>query len=110
MAYLYFCKVNVNDEIYAVYENGKMVSDIIDQLILRVNTDVQNDVPDKKETIKFITLTPDIERRYISGRLVKIFTDDLQVYNEFTDDIEALPRDKLARVCTFYFDAVAFTS
>lgn len=113
MAYLYFCKVNINDEIYEVYKKKRKVADIIDHLIVNVNHDACIDITEKKETIKFITLTSDIEKGFISGRLVKIFTDDLQIYNELTDDVEALPREKLARICTFYFDAkaeiVAFT-
>lgn len=113
MAFLYFCKVNVNDEIYSVYKKDKNVSDIIDNLIVNINSNVFIEDEDQKSRIKFVTLVPDIDRRYVCGRLIKIFTDDIQVYNEKLDDIEDIPSDRLTRSCTFYFDAkteiVAFT-
>lgn len=114
MAYLYFAKINVNNDIFKVYKGEESIENILDKLILNINNKESIFLPKNKGYIKFITLTTNIEKRFISGRLIRIFEDDIQMYNLQTDDVENLPQDKLARTSTFYFDVqhelVGFTT
>lgn len=104
MAYLYFAKVNVNNDIFKVYEGEKSIEKILNRLILSVNTEDNIILPKNRGYIKFITLSTNVEKSFISGRLIRIFEDDIQLYNFEKDDVEELPQDKLARTSTFYFD------
>lgn len=104
MAYLYFAKVNVNNDIFKVYKGEEDIDRLLDKLIINVNSDDKISLPKNKGYIKFITLITNVEKRFISGRLIRIFEDDIQMYNIETDDVEDLPQDKLARTSTFFFD------
>lgn len=113
MAYLYFAKLNVNNDIFRVYKGEEDIERILNKLILNINNNDRITLTKGKGDIKFITLTSDIEKRFVSGRLIRIFEDDIQMYNSETDNLEDLPQDKLARHSTFYFDVqhelIAFT-
>lgn len=104
MAYLYFAKVNINNDIFKVYKGEEDVDEVLNKLIRNINNKAKIMLPKNKGHIKFISLTTDIEKRFISGRLIRIFEDDIQMYNLAKDDVEELPQDKLARASTFFFD------
>ncbi len=115
MAYMYFAKVNVNsEEIYDVYKKKVLLDDILRDIILRVDSKVSIDLPKNKGCIKFITINKDERMGYITGRVVKIFSDEIKIYDKEADDLIDLPNDKLARTATFYFDVnkeiIAFTT
>ncbi|WP_417151396.1 hypothetical protein [Phascolarctobacterium faecium] len=114
MAYMYFAKVNVNEEIFEVYEGRNSLKKILDKLIYNLSSKKIIVLPQNKGRIKFITLTKNIEKQYVTGRIVKIFKDDIKTYDPEEDDVKDLPTDKLARSATFYFDVqhemVAFTT
>jgi len=81
-----------------------------------VNIDTKRGIklPKNQGKVKFITIEKDYEKGYISGRVIRIFHDDIKIYDDVNDDIDDIPNDKLARSCTFYFDVmkerVAFTT
>lgn len=114
MAYMYFAKVNINDEIYEVYKNTNKLQNILDNLMYSFNTGEIVDLPKSKGSIKFITVEKELDQRYIYGRLIKVYKDELQYYDDANDDLTDLPTDKLVRSATFYFDLkteiVAFTT
>ena len=104
MAYMYFAKVNVNNDIFKVYKGEEDIDKVLNKLILNIDNKEKIMLSKNKGHIKFISLTTDIEKRFISGRLIRIFEDDIQMYNLDKDDVEELPQDKLARTSTFFFD------
>lgn len=115
MAYMYFAKVNVNsEEIYDVYNKKVLLADVLKDIILKVDSKVSVDLPKNKGCIKFITISKDERMGYITGRVVKIFSDEIKIYDKEADDLIDLPNDKLARTATFYFDVykeiIAFTT
>lgn len=113
LAYMYFAKVNVNEKIFEVYKNPKLLDNILLKLVSRLNSDVVLDLPKNSGQIKFITLGKN-EDGTVYGRLVKVFKDDIQIYSPEKDDVEDLSTDKMARSATFFFDirkeVVAFTT
>nr|DAO01711.1 MAG TPA: protein of unknown function (DUF4747) [Bacteriophage sp.] len=110
MPNMYFAKVSISSKIYDVYKDESLLDKILDNLVLKVNDKIEltiNDEIDRNnigDTIKFITLDNNIEKRYISGRLIRIYTDDVEKYDASQNDILKLPTDQLARYATFYFD------
>lgn len=112
MANVYFAKVNVNSEIYDVYEKPEQLDRILDQLLLAI--DQKKMVKQDDCWVKFISIEKDISKRFVAGRLVKIFEDDIEFYDDQKDDVSPLPQKQLARSVTFYFDLrseyVAFTT
>ena len=113
MAYLYLCKVNVNEKLYKMDNPDKIIKSYLNDIMTKIDINLVSALPKNKGKIKFITLDKNFEQGYITGRLIKIFTDDLKVYDTDSDDLIDLPNDKLARNATFYFDVrhelVAFT-
>lgn len=114
MAYMYFAKVNVNDEIFKVYNEPMLLQELLSKLMANLNSSTRIELPKDKGIIKFITIEKDVERRNVYGRLIKVFKDDIKVYDPKKDDVEDLPTDKLARSATFFFDVaheiVTFTT
>lgn len=114
MANLYFAKINVNGEIYKVYNDELSIDSIIDKLIVNISTEKSIVLPDNKGQIKFITLINNLDKRSVSGRLISIFQDDIQIYEKSKDDVIDLTNKDLARTCTFFFDGkseiVGFTT
>ena len=114
MAYMYFAKVNVNDEIFNVYDDPKVLQTLLVKLMGCINNSTKIDLPKDKGIIKFITIEKDAGKMVVYGRLVKVFKDDIKVYDPKKDDVEDLPTDKLARSATFFFDVereiVGFTT
>lgn len=107
---MYFAKVNVNSDVYDIYEKPSLLEKILDKVIISVNTDNRFSIPEELDSknigdeIKFITLDKDVTKRYISGRLIRIYEDDLEKYDSKNDDIMKLETGELARYSTFYFD------
>lgn len=114
MATMYYAKVNVNKDIYDVYEKKTTVSNILNKLY-------SSDWQDKKliikpsgkkvvkegepnEIIKFISIDKNYDKNTLVGRMAKIFEDELALYNEDLDDIQELPTKSLTRSIPFFFD------
>ena len=116
VALMYFAKVNVNHDVYKLYEKPELLGQILDRLLVSIDQQKRVKIAQDKEEfwVKFISLEKDIDRRYIIGRVVKIFEDDIEIYNSAKDDVDPLPTKELARSVTFYFDLrtelVAFTT
>lgn len=110
MSNMYFAKVSVSSKIYDVYNNRSLLDEILNSLIFKVNEkrivtiDKKIDKNNIGDTIKFITLDNNMDKRYISGRLIRIYTDDVEKYDAKEDDILKLSTNQLARYATFYFD------
>lgn len=113
MSQVYFAKVNINKDIYKVYDKKLSIDTILSNLMdkdwqscqynyyIKEKDEVGNN---KKETVKFISIDKFYDERYLLGRLIKIYKDDIQLYDETKDDIEDLPQKDLARSVAFYFD------
>lgn len=113
MSQVYFAKVNINKDIYKVYDKKISIDTILSNLMdkdwqscqysyyIKEKDEVGNN---KQETIKFISIDKFYDERYLLGRLIKIYKDDIQLYDETKDDIEDLPQKDLARSVAFYFD------
>ena len=56
MAYMYFAKVNVNDEIFNVYDDPKVLQTLLVKLMGCINNSTKIDLPKDKGIIKFITI------------------------------------------------------
>lgn len=54
---MYFAKVNVNEEIFEVYEGRNSLKKILDKLIYNLSSKKIIVLPQNKGRIKFITLT-----------------------------------------------------
>lgn len=119
MANMFFAKINVNSDVYKLYDNPEFLDKILDKVIANIDQQksiVLNEEMDSKnngDRIKFISIEKDIDKRYIMGRIIRIYKDDLESYDKNSDDIIKLSTGELARYATFYFDVrkelVAFT-
>ena len=69
MAYMYFAKVNVNEEIFEVYEGRNSLKKILDKLIYNLSSKKIIVLPQNKGRIKFITLTKNIEKQSLKTRI-----------------------------------------
>ena len=60
MANMYFAKININSDVHKLYENPKLLDDILKELILNINQKKTISLgenkknKDNKESIKFI--------------------------------------------------------
>lgn len=104
MAYMYLCKVNVNTNDKNIKMNYDKLQNYLNKVVLDLDCKLSVKLPKDEGKIKFITLDKNIELGYITGRLIKIFSDDVKVYDSKNDDIIDLSNDNLARNATFYFD------
>ena len=126
MATMYFAKINLNSEIFAAMKEPKELERILKELFNRISSkvvcyyfndeliskedweyEVKRD-PERKKNLykaKFIQLEKNIESQYITGRLAKIYHEDLEKYDEKTDNIiESSSEQDLAKTIAFYFD------
>lgn len=115
MAYIYFAKVNINSNIFDVYNNPSKIDEILKNLFKVIDQNKRLKVEEKDNIwAKFINIEKDYDKQYISGRIVKIFEDDIETYDSITDDVSPLPNKDLAKSVPFFFDLrneiVAFTT
>lgn len=113
MASIYYAKINVNKDIYKVYDKKASISEILERLLVADWQEKQysyflkeknDEGKPKKEIVKFIHVDKFFDKRYIIGRLIKIYGDDIQHYDKEKDDLVDLSNDNLARSVAFYFD------
>ena len=113
MRVMYFAKVSINSNIYDIYKDPMAKDKILNELLLAINQEKNVPIGDDA-WIKFIHIEKDIEKRFIAGRIVKIYEDEIQIYDKGRDDVTPLPTKELARSVTFFFDLrseiVAFTT
>lgn len=136
MATMYFAKVNLNSEIYKAMEDHKRFKEILEELFERISSKVichyYNNEPISQEDweyevkrdpnrrknlykVKFIQLEKNLESQYITGRVTKIYHEELEKYDEVKDDVvETFSEQDLAKSIAFYFDVgkewIAFTT
>lgn len=115
MARVYLCKVNVNNKTMLTDgDKVKQSEDMINKCAMLMDTAENYELPKDKGLIKFITIDKYLDKGYITGRVIRIFSDDIKVYDAKTDDVRELRNKELARTATFYFDIlheyVAFTT
>ena len=67
MAYMYFAKVNVNDEIFNVYDDPKVLQTLLVKLMGCINNSTKIDLPKDKGIIKFITIEKDAGKMVVYG-------------------------------------------
>lgn len=106
MAKLCFAKMNINEQIYDVYE-GK---DSVDRLTTEIYNQltVSGHINDEYGArIKFSNLDRPTEVKVVTGRLVYINKEILSSYDDATDTITEMEEDNLAEYSTFYFDLAA---
>ena len=113
MPIMYFAKVSINSDVYNIYEDHMAKDRILDSLFFAIDQEKNVQMEDE-ELVKFIHIDKDIDKRFIAGRVVKIFEDEIQIYDKTSDDVAPLPTKALARSITFFFDLrseiVAFTT
>lgn len=115
MSFIYFAKVNINSEIYNIYNNPELADEILKNLFKSIGQDKRLKVEEKDRVwAKFINIEKDYDKQYITGRIVKIFEDDIETYDSEKDDVEPLLNKDLAKSVLFFFDLraelVAFTT
>ena len=115
MANIYFAKININSKIYDVYKNPETATLILKELFAALDQDKRlRPNNDNSVWIKFINLEKDYDNFTVAGRLVKIFDDDIEIYDSKKDNIAPLTTKELAKSVTFYIDMrnemVAFTT
>jgi hypothetical protein len=103
VAILFFSKVNINSNIYDVYKDIKLKDKILDELILKLNQDMELIDVDKSR-YKFCDLEKDFDQRVVVGRLVKIFEGENENYVPEKDTVDVIPSENCASHITFYFD------
>jgi hypothetical protein len=103
MAILYFSKVNINSNIYNVYEDIKLKDKILDELLQKMSQEKEL-ITEDKTRYKFCDLEKNIEQRFVVGRLVKIFEGENENYVPEKDTIDVIPSENCASHITFYFD------
>ena len=93
---MYFAKVNVNKDIYAVYKDSKKLEEIFTKLsqydwqksvIVHTKGNRLNKEENKEEHYKFINIDFVYDKNYVVGRLIEIFQDDLSLYDKKKDEI-----------------------
>ena len=105
MSYMYFGKVNINSNIFEVYNNPSKIGEILKYLFEAIDQEKRLKVDEKNNIwAKFINIEKDYAKQYISGRIVKIFEDDIETYDAITDDVSPLPNKDLAKSVPFFFD------
>lgn len=115
MATMYFAKVNVNSDIYDIYEDKNKLYDILSDLLININDKdkIVDKHPenDKQITIQFSSLSK--SENCIYGRLVYYFDGINITFNKEKREIEEAPQENMAQYITFYFDVmkerIAFT-
>lgn len=115
MPNIYFAKLNINSKIYDVYKNPNLADEILKKLFISLDQDKKLKPDNEKSVwIKFINLEKSYTNYTVAGRLVKIFDDDIEVYDSRKDDVSPLSTKELAKSVTFYLDLkneiVAFTT
>lgn len=103
MSNMYFAKFNLNSNIHEVYKNPNLRIEILKKMIGAVNqehtiTDVYNN------EFKFCELDRNLDDMYIAGRVVKIFSGEIETYNKKEDNTYSEARPNLAHSVAFYFD------
>lgn len=104
MAKLYFAKMNVNDQIYEVYDKDGLLSKLKQNIFLGIST--KEDIPDDKGgRYKFFDLDkPNDTSLTITGNLGYINAGVHSSYDPDSDDaIDITDKNKLEYI-TFYFD------
>lgn len=104
MAIIYFAKVNINSNIYDVYENPNLVGKILDELITNINSDRLPIKINKDESIAFFDIEKNISEYYIVGRLAKIFRDNIEIYNASKNSVEPFSTEDVVKSALFFFD------
>lgn len=105
MATMYFAKVNVNSDIYDIYEDKNKLYDILSDLLININDKdkIVDKHPenDKQITIQFSSLSK--SENCIYGRLVYYFDGINITFNKEKREIEEAPQENMAQYITFYF-------
>lgn len=115
MPYVYFAKININSKIFDVYKERVSADDILKELFDNIDQEKRLKVDEKDNIwVKFINIEKDYDKNFIAGRVLQIFEDDIEIYDEKCDDTTPLPSKNLARTITFFFDLryeiIAFTT
>lgn len=104
MAVIYFAKVNINSNIYDVYKNPSLINKILNKLLQNINS---KSVPIKigrNERIAFFDIERNLNDNYIMGRLARIFKDDIEIYNNYQNNVELFASENVVKSALFFFD------
>lgn len=106
MAQMYFSKFNINSEIYEIYEDDSIRVKILDDILNKMDTDIiyEEEKGNENYRYKFCDLEKNVNDRTVTGRLVKIFTGEVQSYNDQEDTVDIRESEDCASSCTFHFD------
>lgn len=117
MPYIYLSKVNLNSKIYEVYDKKIHLSDVLDEIFIRlgdekkyekeiVRTYDTNEGKKKsivKEKYCFNSLVKDYDNRVIEGNIVRMYPHYLEKFHEDTKKITNTKVEESSSIY-FYFD------
>ncbi len=81
MAVIYFAKVNINSNIYEIYRDPGCFDKILETLLKNINSDSLPVEINKNDRIAFFDIKKNMSEYYVTGRLAKIFKDEIKIYN-----------------------------
>ncbi|MBH9582054.1 hypothetical protein WER97_07765 [Staphylococcus felis] len=105
MSNIYYAKFNVNEDIFNIYKNYKKLSDILEYVLL--NMDSKNSYRDEKEKTKykFYRLNKDFEKNIIFGWLLKIYDEEnFNIFDESYEKLDDVTLKKVSYAIPFSFN------
>lgn len=99
-----FAKINFNGEIYNIYDNEKLFSELITEMALKINSD--DIIIDDEKNVKFSSIIKENINgdEIIKGRIVAFYAGSEISYDLKEDRIVAKPNPTKAQYSTFYFN------
>lgn len=114
MAVMYFAKVNINSDIYNVYKKQSSADEILKILFSNIGSEHHPVKIDENEYVNFFDVKKDMNTRYVTGVLAKIFKDDIEIYDFSKNEILPFATKNVVKWAPFFFDfkneIIAFTT
>lgn len=105
MSNIYYAKFNVNEDIFKIYKNYKKLSDILEYVLL--NMDSKNSYRDEKTNVKyrFYKINKDFEKNIIFGWLLKIYDEEnFNIFDEGYEKLDDITLKKVSYAIPFSFN------
>lgn len=105
MSNIYYAKFNVNEDIFKIYKNHKKLSDILEYVLL--NMDSKNSYRDEKTNVKyrFYRINKDFKKNIIFGWLLKIYDEEnFNIFDEGYEKLDDITLKKVSYAIPFSFN------
>lgn len=114
MAMMYFAKVNINSDIYDIYEKQSSVDKILKTLFTNIDPENPPIQISESEYVNFMDVKKGANEKYVAGVLAKIFKDDIEIYNFSKNERQPFATKNVVKCAPFFFDfkneVIAFTT